>query len=61
MKKELAKEFHDIFECFGENTEKYTTFSIPIKKYLDNGKTVTWKLKFIDSFRFMSSKLSRPC
>ena len=28
------------------------------KKKLDNGKTITYKLKFIDSFRFMSRKLS---
>ena len=42
----------------GENAEEYITFSVPIKKELDNGKTVTYKLKFIDSFRFMSSSLS---
>ena len=24
----------------GENTEKYITFSVPIKKELDNGKTI---------------------
>ena len=56
--KQLAKEFDGQFECLGENTEKYITFSVPIKKELDNGKTITYKLKFIDSFRFMSSKLS---
>ena len=38
--------------------EKYITFSVPIKKELDNGKTVTCKLKFVDSFRFMSTSLS---
>ena len=42
----------------GENTEKYITFLVPIKKGLDNGKSVTYKIKFIDSFRFMSSSLS---
>ena len=31
---------------------------MPIKKELDNGKTITYKLKFIDSLRFMSSSLS---
>ena len=41
-----------------ENTEKYITFSVPIKKGLDNGKSITYKIKFIDSFRFMSSSLS---
>ena len=45
-------------ECLGENTENYITFSVAIKKKLDNGKTITYKLKFIDSFRFMSSSLS---
>ena len=29
-----------------------------IKKELDNGKSITYKVKFIDSFRFMSSSLS---
>ena len=42
----------------GENTEKYITFSVPIKKKLDNGRSITYKIKFIDSFRFMSSSLS---
>ena len=45
-------------ECLGENTEKYITFSVPIKKELGNGKSITYKIKFIDSFRFMSSSLS---
>ena len=30
--KELANEFKGKFECFGENTEKYITFSVPIEK-----------------------------
>ena len=55
--KQLAKEFDGQFECLGENTEKYITFSVPIKKELDNSKTITYKLKFIDSFRFMSTSL----
>ena len=41
-----------------KNTEKYITVSVPIKKELNNGKTITYKFKFIDSFRFMSSSLS---
>ena len=32
--KKLAKEFDVQFECFGGNTEKYITFSAPIKKDL---------------------------
>ena len=42
----------------GENTEKYINFSVPIKKDLDNGKSITYKIKFIDSLRIMSSSLS---
>ena len=55
--KKLAEEFKGEFECLGENTEKYITFSVPLKK--GNGKiTITYKLKFIDSYRFMSTSLS---
>ena len=39
--KQLPKEFEGQFECLGENSEKYITFSVPIKKKLDNGKTIT--------------------
>ena len=69
--KQLAKEFKDNFECLGENTEKYITFSVPIKKVLDNdndndkkngkgkkAKTITYRLRFIDSCRFMQDSLS---
>ena len=56
--KELAEEFKGQFECFRENTEKYTPFSVPIKKENDNDKTITYKIKFIDSCRFLQSKLS---
>ena len=34
--KELAEEFEGQFECLGENTEKYVTFSVPIKKKITN-------------------------
>ena len=33
---QLAKEFKGYFHCLGENTEKYITFSVPIKKVPDN-------------------------
>ena len=56
--KKLVEEFEGQFECLGENTEKYITFAIPIKKELDNCKSITSKIKFIDTFRFMSSSLS---
>ena len=56
--RELAEDFKGQFECLGENIEKYITFSIPIKKENDNGKTITYKIKFIDTSRLMPSKLS---
>ena len=56
--KELVEEFEGQFDCLGENTEKDITLSVPIKKELDNGKTIACKIKFFDSFRFMSSSLS---
>ena len=46
-------------ECWGENIEKNITFSVPIKKKLGNGETITYKFKFIGSFRFMSTSLSK--
>ena len=52
----LVKEFEGEFEYLGENTEKYITFSVPLKKE-DDGK-ITYKLKFIDSYRFMQTSLS---
>ena len=38
---ELAKEFKDKIDCLGENTEKYITFFVPIKKEIDNDKIIT--------------------
>ena len=45
---QLAEEFKGELNCIGENMEKYITFSAPIKKKCDDGKTVTHKLRFID-------------
>ena len=64
--KELAKESKGQFECLGEYTEKYITFSVPIKKQIaktdkdgnDKIVDISYKIRFIDSFRFMSSSLS---
>ena len=56
--KELVKEFEGNFDCLGENTEKYITFSVPLKKKIENRNLeITYKIKFIDSLRFMSSSL----
>ena len=62
----LAEEFEGEFECLGENTEKYITFSVPIKKEIikkdkygnDKATRISYKIKFIDSCRFMSTSLS---
>ena len=58
--KELASEFDGNFECLGENIEKYITFSVPIKKKIDNKNIdITYKIKFIDSFWFLATSLSK--
>ena len=56
--KELAKQFKGKFECLGENIEKYITFSVPIETESDDGKPTVYKIKLIDSFRFVSTSLS---
>ena len=64
--RELAEEFDGEFECLGENREKYITFSMPIKKEIlkkdkngnDKITKISYKIKFIDSCRFMSTSLS---
>ena len=59
---QLAIEFKGELNWIDDNMEKYITFSLPIKKevnnYDDKKKEITYKLKFIDSFRFMSDLLS---
>ena len=64
--KELAEEFEVEFECLGENAEKYITFSVPIKEEItkidkngnDKITKISYKIKFINSYRFMSTSLS---
>ena len=55
---QLAEELKGELNRIGENMEKYITFSVPIKKECDDNKTITYKLSFIDSFRFMTTSLS---
>ena len=58
--KELVKEFECNFDCLDENSEKYITFSVPLKKKIENKNLeITYKIKFTESFRFMSSSLSK--
>ena len=48
--KELVKEFDGNFDCLGENTEKYITFSVPLKKKIENKDIeINYKIKFIDN------------
>ena len=73
--KKIAKEFKGHFDCLGENTEKYVTFSVPIAEEVNDGenddenvcdngttqkkkKPLTYRLKFIDSCRFMRDSLT---
>ena len=54
----LAKEFRSEMRCKLLNTNKYISFSIPLKKQKINGKCVTYNLKVIDSKQFMNDSLS---
>ena len=64
--KELANDYEEQFECLGENTEKYKTFSVSIEKEVikidkkgnESVVTISYKIKFIGSARFMASSLS---
>ena len=63
--KELANAFEGQFGCISENSKKYKTFSIPIKKEIvkideegnETVKSIPYKMKFIDSMRFMATSL----
>ena len=55
---QLAEEFKGELNCIRENMEKYTTFFETIKKECEDGRTITGKLRFIDSFRLMLTSLS---
>ena len=58
---ELLIEFNGEINCIGDNMENYMNFSVPIKREIINNngdkKTITHKLKFIDSYRFMQSSI----
>ena len=64
--KELANGFQGKLECFGKNTEKYKTFSVPIGKEVsqidkdgnESVAAISYKIKFSDIVRFMASSLS---
>ena len=54
---ELAKEFRSEIHCIPEDKEKYKSFSIPIMHREVNNKIINYKLRFIDSARFMRGSL----
>ena len=61
--KQLANQFEGKSKCLGENTEKYKTFSVTTEKEVikinkdgnESVVTVTYKIRFIDSARFMAT------
>ena len=63
--KKLANMYKGQFECLGEKQKKYTTFSFSrekvIRKVNKDGNeyimTISYKIKFIDSARFMASSI----
>ena len=70
MIKHQAKKFGTgKFDCWRKNTKKCTNFFVSMDKIIRKVKTKTkdkteeiykYKLKFIESFSFMSSSLSDP-
>ena len=55
---QFAEEFKGELNFIVENMKKYITFSVPIRKECDDGKTIPHKLRLIDSLRFMSTSFS---
>ena len=55
--KKLAEEFKSNFECLGENTEKYITFLVPLKKENDNGEIITYKLSLLTAIDLYLSEV----
>ena len=55
--KYLPREFKFNSECFGENTEKHISVTVPFKKVI-NDKEIKYKKRISDSCRFMQDSLS---
>ena len=61
--KELANESEGHFECLEENTEKYKKILVPVGKGVteivkdgnESVVTISYKIKFIDSARFIAT------
>ena len=66
IKKELAEVFKGQMTCLGKSNEKYITFSVPIESKVETfdkigkgiTKTISYRLQFVGSTRFMESSLS---
>ena len=60
--KYLARDFKGHFECLGENTEKYISFTVPFKKVINdeesNDEEIKYRIRISDSCRFMQDSLS---
>ena len=54
---ELAEEFRAEIQCITEDKEKYKSFSIPIMYKECNDYKIPYKLRFIDSNKFMMGSL----
>ena len=62
-KSHKSHKFEKQFTCLGQNTEKYITLTVTIKNYVTridkNGieitKTISYRLQFIDSKRFIKN------
>ena len=54
--KYLAREFKGHFECLGENTVKYISFTVPFKKVI-NDEEIKYRIRISDSYRIMQDSL----
>ena len=68
--KYLAREFKGNFECLGENTEKYISFTVPFKKVVndnddddydddDDDEHIRYRIRISDSYKFMEESLTK--
>ena len=58
--KQISKYFNGYFTCTGENAEKYISFSMTVVKTDTSNqkkRPETYRLKTIDSYRSIHSKL----
>ena len=56
--KYLSRKFKGNFECLGENTEKYISFTVPFKKVTNDDEEIKYRIRISDRYRFMPESLS---